>query len=299
MVEIYLQYNDLTIIPGCLLKLPNLSELNLSYNKLQVIPNVKEWSLCLTVLDLSSNQLSSLPTEVIAPSIRSLDISKNKFHTVPLCICSLTTLHSLNLSDNSNILVLPAEMGRLSSLSYLNLSGLKNLNDPPKKFQRDCYDCIHYLYCKLHSARGFYRIRLMVVGYANRGKTTLVARLQGKYNKECDESTPGIDISEWWYRPSVGRKVFHFSIWDFGGKEVYYATHHCFLSQCSIYLLLFNLKHGDKGVEELRPWLNNIALQAPRSCVIIVGTHLDEVPDEEREKIDALLHRVGVFDCKK
>ena len=48
-------------------------------------------------------------------------------------------------------------------------------------------------------------------------------------------------------------------------------------------------------MEELRPWLNNIALRAPRSCVIIIGTHLDQVPDEERGEIDALLHRVGTL----
>ena len=136
-------------------------------------------------------------------------------------------------------------------------------------------------------------MKLMLVGYANRGKTTLVARLQGK--EYGDESTVGVDVSEWWYRPSVGRRNFHFSIWDFGGQEEYYATHQCFLSQRSLYLLLFNLKHGDKGVEELRPWLNNIALRAPRSCVIIIGTHLDEVPDEERGEIDALLQRVGTL----
>ena len=136
-------------------------------------------------------------------------------------------------------------------------------------------------------------MKLMLVGYANRGKTTLVARLQGK---ECgDESTVGVDVSEWWYRPSVGRRAFHFSIWDFGGQEEYYATHQCFLSRRTLYLLLFNLTHGDKGVEELRPWLNNIALCAPRSCVIIIGTHLDEVPDEERGEIDALLHRVDTL----
>ena len=134
-------------------------------------------------------------------------------------------------------------------------------------------------------------MKLMLVGYANRGKTTLVARLLGK--EYGDESTVGVDVSEWWYRPSVGRRNFHFSIWDFGGQEEYYATHQCFLSQRSLYLLLFNLKHGDKGVEELRPWLNNIALRAPRSCVIIIGTHLDEVPDKERGEIDALLQRVG------
>ena len=136
-------------------------------------------------------------------------------------------------------------------------------------------------------------MKLMLVGYANRGKTTLVARLQGK--EYGDESTVGVDVSEWWYHPSVGRRAFHFSIWDFGGQEEYYATHQCFLSQRSLYLLLFNLLHGDKGVEELRPWLNNIALRAPRSCVIIIGTHLDEVQDDKRGEIDALLHRVGTL----
>ena len=291
MVKIDLQYNDLTTIPGCLLELPSLSELNLSDNKLQEIPDVREWSPCLTVLHFSNNQLSSLPSEVVAPAICSLDISKNRFRKVPLCICSFTTLHSLNLSENSNIVALPKQMGRLSYLSHLNLSGLKNLREPPKNLQKECRDCIRYLNSKLRSAKGFYHMKLMLLGYANRGKTTLVARLQGK--EYTDETTIGVDVREWWYRPSVGRRAFHFSIWDFTGQEEYYATHQCFLSQRSLYLLLFNLKHGDKGVEELRPWLNNIALRASRSCVIIIGTHLDEVPDEERGEIDALLHRVG------
>ena len=288
-----MQHNDLGTIPKCLLELPSLGELNLSSNKLTEIPDVAEWSPCLTVLDLSNNQLQNLPLNVVAPAIRSLNLAKNHFRNVPLCICSFTTLHSLTLSDNPDVLTLPAEMGRLSYLSHLNLSGLKDLNDPPKNLQKECRDCIRYLNSKLRSARGFYRMKLMLVGYANRGKTTLVARLQGK--EYGDESTVGVDVSEWWYRPSVGRRAFHFSIWDFGGQEEYYATHQCFLSQRSLYLLLFNLLHGDKGVEELRPWLNNIALRAPRSCVIIIGTHLDEVQDDKRGEIDALLHRVGTL----
>ena len=134
----------------------------------------------------------------------------------------------------------------------------------------------------------------MLVGLSNRGKTTLVKRLQGK---ECgNESTVGVDISEWWFKPSLGKKPYHFSIWDFGGQQEYYATHQCFLSPRSLYLLLFNLKDKEKGVQELKPWLNNIALRAPRSCVIIIGTHLDEVANkEEREEVDVLLHKVGIL----
>ena len=294
MVKIDLQDNELTTIPRCLLELPSLGEINLSHNKLTEIPDVPEWSACLTVFDLSFNQLTNLPLNAVAPIIRSLNLSHNNFHTVPLCVCSFVTLHSLNLSDNPDILTLPAEMGRLSMLDRLYLNNLKRLNDPPKKWQKNPHDCIRYLNSKLRCAKGFYRMKLMLVGLANRGKTTLAKRLQGK---ECgNESTVGVDVSEWWFKPSLGKKPYHFSIWDFGGQREYYATHQCFLSPRSLYLLLFNLKDKEKGVQELKPWLNNIALRAPRSCVIIIGTHLDEVVDEEeREEVDVLLHKVGIL----
>ncbi len=232
-----------------------------------------------------------MPVNALAPAIRALNLSYNKIREVPLCVCSFTTLHFLDISENPDILTLPAEMGRLLNLGRLNLKGLKDLNDPPRNVQRDCRDCIRYLNSKLRCAKGFYRMKLMLVGLADRGKTTLVARLQGR---DCgNESTVGVDVSEWVYRPSLGRKQFYFSIWDFGGQEEYYATHQCFLSQRSLYLLLFNLKHGEDGVNELKPWLNNIALRAPRSRIIIVGTHLDEVLDEERVQVDKVLQKVA------
>ena len=291
MIKLDLQHNDLKQIPRALLELPSLQELNLSYNQLQDIPDVPEWSSVLSVLELSHNHLSSLPLNAVASSIRNLNISYNQFRSVPLCICSFTTLHTLDLSDNPDILTLPAEMGRLNNLNRLHLKNLKDLNDPPRNVQRDTRDCIRYLNSKLRCAKGFYRMKLMLVGCADRGKTTLVARLQGR---DCgNESTVGVDVSEWQFKPSLGKKVFNFSIWDFGGQEEYYATHQCFLSQRSLYLLLFNLKKGEEGVLELKPWLNNIALRAPKSCIIIVGTHLDEVKDDERDDVFKLLQKVG------
>ena len=292
-MKLDLQHNDLRHIPRCLLELPSLGELNLAHNSLEEIPDVVEWSPCLTVLDLSHNQLSSLPINVIAPAIWALNLSYNQFRQVPLCICSFTTLHSLNLSENQDILQLPAEMGRLSQLSRLGLTGLKRLKDPPRNLHRDPRDCIRYLNSKLRCAKGFYKIKLMLVGQANRGKTTLVARL---LRRDCvNESTVSVDVTEWWYKPSLGKNRFQFSIWDFGGQEEYYATHQCFLTERSLYLLLFNLRHKEEGVQELRPWLNNIALRAPNSLVIIVGTHLDEVNDEERAEVDQILQSAGAL----
>ena len=289
-MKLDLKHNDLSHIPHCLLELPKLVELNLSHNSLKEIPDVVEWSPCLTVLDLSHNQLSSMPINVIALAIRVLDLSYNKFQQVPLCICFFTTLHSLNLSENRNILQLPAELGQLSQLSYFKLNGLKDLNDPPKNLLKDPSDCIRYLKSKLRCTKGFFKMKLMIVGQASCGKTTLATKLQGK---DCrNESTVGIDVSEWQYKPSLGKNKFRFSIWDIGGHEGYYAICQCLLSERSLYLVLFNLKHKE-GIQELELWLNNIAFRAPNSLVIIVGTHLDEFRDDERAEVDQVLQSVG------
>ena len=279
-------------IPRCLLELPSLNELNLCFNHLTEIPDVHEWSPGLTVLDVSNNELTTLPLDVVAVSIRTLNLSNNKFRTVPLCVCSFTSLQYLNISYNPDILSLPVEMGRLSNLNKLLTEGLKDLSDPPRNIQKDARDCIRYLNSKLRSARKFYRMKLMLVGKQDRGKTTLVARLQG-LDVGINQSTVGVDVSEWHYAGGLGRKKYQFSIWDFGGQEEYYATHQCFLSERSMYLLLWNVKHGEKGIAELKPWLDNIALRAPRSCVLIVGSHLDEVEEGERPMVDELLGKVA------
>ena len=292
MVKLDLQYNELSVISSCVLELRSLVDLNLSNNKLVSLPELSEWSSQLTVLDLSHNRLTTIPGEPLAPSIRTLNLADNDFRTVPQCVCHFITLRSLDLSDNKNILSLPPQMGKLRKLESMNLKGLKNLNDPPKSFHSNPADCITYLRGKLFRSKGYYQMKLMLVGKQNRGKTTLVARLQGK--DYGSESTAGVDIIEWECKPSLSKRPFYFSIWDFGGQEEYYATHQCFLSERSLYLLLFNLKDGDAGVKELSPWLSNIALRAPMSCVLIVGTHLDEIQPHEREaKVDAVLQKVG------
>ena len=289
MVTLGLQYNDISSVPTCLLELPSLRELNLSHNKLSDIPSTNKWSSALKTLDLSHNKITSLPSRSYASAIRSFNLSNNNLHSVPLCVCAFATLRSLDLSNNPDILTLPAELGRLNNIEQLNLSGLRDLHDPPKNILRETEDCMRYLSNKLRNARPFYRMKLMLVGREDRGKTTLVARLQ---NKPCPIlATAGVEVSDWVYRQGIARQSFQFSIWDFGGQEEYYATHQCFLSQRSLYLLLFNLVHPEEEVlQELKPWLSNIALRAPRSCVLIVGTHLDKVA--HRESVNPLLWRI-------
>ena len=111
------------------------------------------------------------------------------------------------------------------------------------------------------------------------GKSTLVARLLG--TDIGNLSTVGIDLTEWSFTPNLlQKKQFIFNIWDFGGQEVYYATHQCFMTRRSIYLLLWNIMDGEEGVEGLRPWLDNIMARAPNSPLLIVATHMDLVTEE-------------------
>ena len=296
-----LAHNRLSTVPKCLLCLPYLTKLNLSDNRLVELPEVTEWSRYLKDLDLSHNKLSRLPKEVIAPALQRLDISYNRFRVVPHCVCTFLDLTHLFLSHNPDILALPPQMGLLKELLVLQIEGLKDLNDPPKSFHYDTRQCLIYLKQKLHGAKEFYGLKLMLVGFANRGKTTLVARLQGK-KRTINRSTVGIDITEWEYRLGLFAKKFHFSIWDFGGQEEYYATHQCFLSQKSLYLVLFDLTHGEEGVKEVVHWLNNIAVRAPDSKAIIVGTHLDKLTATQQDGLEALYRIVQLhvqpYNCK-
>ena len=295
VTSINLQFNQLREIPRCLLELPCIEDLNLSYNKLQKIPEVHEWATTLMILDLSHNELQSLPQYCEAPNLQHLRIRHNKFRQVPKCICFFTNLTTLQLGHNPGIVKLPVEMGRLQSLKTLDLDGLDHINDPPKNIRNDAKRCIAYLNQKLRSTRGYYRMKLMVLGECETGKTTLVAQLHGKDVKKGYRQSTVVDVREWRFSPQVGKKTFTFNIWDFGCRKVYYATHQCFLTERSLYLLLWNITREENGIRELKPWLDNIALRAPNSKVIIVATFYDRVSEEDRQdggKVDQLLQQV-------
>eukprot|EP00731_Ephydatia_muelleri_P035934 Em0180g1a len=211
VVKMDIQFNELNAIPGTLLELPNLVNLNISNNNSPPFLHLGKWSQSLAILNVSFNRLNTIPGEPTASSINTLNLANNELSAVPLCICSFTTLQFLDLSNNK---------------------------------------VIGYFKSKSLPTTGYYRMKLMLVGKQNRGKTTLAARLQGR---SCgNTSTVGVDVNEWEYKPSIGKKSFQFSIWDFGGQEEYYATHQCFLSERALYLVLFNLLHGVEGMKYLQ-----------------------------------------------
>ena len=272
-----LQKNKMTNILPIILELPMIKELNLSRNKISKLPNVS-WSASLIQLNLSYNELKSLPdkaTEQCAESMNVLRLEHNQLRKVPKCVCFLRNLNTLDLSYNPDILVLPVDLGRLKELKQLILNGLHHLYDPPPSICENSAVCVSYLKSQFLRQIKYYRMKLMLVGKQKVGKTTIVGCLQGK--SYPDESTIGVDIGEWAYRPSMFKPTFYFSVWDFAGQEEYYATHQVFLSKRSLYLAVWNVMDGKDGIAELKPWLNNIIVRAPESQIIVIGTHLDKL----------------------
>lgn len=77
-------------------------------------------------------------------------------------------------------------------------------------------------------SRPYRRIKLMVVGGANQGKTSLLLNLtkKGKMTRfkevtmdrnHCPLATVGVDLGDWEYGPAKRPKVT-FMTWDFGGQ---------------------------------------------------------------------------------
>ncbi|KAG8596003.1 hypothetical protein GDO81_001702 [Engystomops pustulosus] len=100
--------------------LRNLRELNLSFNNLKNIP--PELGDCenLLKLDLSGNlELSELPFELSnLKKVTFVDLSANKFSSVPICVLRMSNLQWLDISSN-NLKDLPQDIDRLEGLETL------------------------------------------------------------------------------------------------------------------------------------------------------------------------------------
>ena len=86
-------------------------------------------------------------------------------------------------------------------------------------------------------------MKMMIVGAADKGKTTLLHQLlQEKYTgpPKANVATMGVSVKHWSYQqkqPSGSMVTYHVNCWDFAGQEEFYSTHQCFLTQRSLYVV--------------------------------------------------------------
>ncbi|CAH6777615.1 Lrrc2 [Phodopus roborovskii] len=114
---LHLPKNQITCLPAEIGHLKNLKELNVSFNHLRSIP--PELGDCgnLERFDCSGNlDLMELPFELSnLKQVTFVDISANKFSSVPVCVLRMCRLQWLDISSN-NLSDLPQDIDRLEEL---------------------------------------------------------------------------------------------------------------------------------------------------------------------------------------
>jgi internalin A len=256
--RLYLDTNQLTQIPLELGQLTNLQWLYLYTNQLTQIPVELGQLIDLQWLYLSSNQLTQIPRELgQLTNLQTIDLGTNQLTQIPVELGQLTNLQELYVNDNSDLLTPPPEIvaqGTEEILAFL------------RELQRE-------------SVRR-YEAKVLLVGEGGTGKSSLLRALRGQEFEANLDTTHGIAVE---YlplpHPQLPAQMLTLNAWDFGGQDIYHATHQFFLTRRSVYVVVWNARTGSRD-SKLDYWLDTIHVLAPDAPVLLVATHIDErAPD--------------------
>jgi hypothetical protein len=152
------------------------------------------------------------------------------------------------------------------------------------------------------------RMRVMIVGPGDAGKTTLVQRLlTDQFSARQFSMTDGVSMKEWRPTPEM-----NLSLWDFGGQQVYLNTHAMLFADKTLYVLVWNPRAGT-DLRVLEEYVLNVRSRSESGPVMLVTTHGSEVDEKESQrwlphlaKYDYLSHHnvdsctgLGIADLKR
>jgi internalin A len=169
--------------------------------------------------------------------------------------------------------------GHYPNLRALNLDG-NPMETPPPEVVIKGLEAIkdYFRQIEAEGVDHLYEAKLLIVGEAGAGKTTLAKKINNpEYElRDDEETTKGIDVVEWRFPMENGR-AFRVNIWDFGGQEIYHATHQFFLTRRSLYALVADTRKEDT---DFYYWLNVVELLSDNSPLLIIK---NEKQDRHRE----------------
>ncbi|MEM9543310.1 MAG: COR domain-containing protein, partial [Cyanobacteria bacterium P01_E01_bin.42] len=254
LTQLDLRSNQLKELPSEIVQLQNLTQLDLRSNQLKELPSEIGQLENLTQLDLRSNQLKELPSEIVQlQNLNQLDLYANQFSTLPSVIRELKKLEKFDLSANP--LPIPPEI-------------LGPTNDWQSIDNLDAIFDFYYALANIPESDPLYEAKLLIVGEGGAGKTSLAKKLlDPDYELQKDEqSTEGIEVIRWEFSHPHGCDL-RLNIWDFGGQEIYHATHQFFLTKRSLYVLVADTREENT---DFYYWLRIVELLSDNSPILIV-----------------------------
>jgi internalin A len=315
LTDLDLGLNQLDLVPESIAKLQNLTYLDLRDNQLSTLPESISQLQNLTSLNLIGNQLNTIPESISQlRNLKDLYLGRNQLSRVPESISQLQNLTTLDLGDNQ-LSTLPDSITHLQNLKVLFLKGNQfstlfewithlesltslNLRDnplisPPIEIATEGLGAIREYFRQLiqEGVEYLYEAKLLILGEGGAGKTTFANKiLDSNYALKVEDSTKGVDVLKWSFSMD-GNKQFKVNIWDFGGQEIYHATHQFFLTRRSLYTLVADTRKDDT---DFYYWLNVAELLSDGSPLLIIK---NEIQDRHREINERQLK--GQFDSLK
>ena len=281
------QLTDVTPLAG----LTQMTSLYLGSNQLTDVTPLAGLTK-VTTLNLSRNCLTDVTPLAGLMQLAKL-ILENNCLTDVMPLAGLTQVKKLELSNNQITFLPKAFLERNIEIDWEcgNFSKGINLFDnplttPPPEIVKQGKEAIRDYFRQQREAGQdyLYEAKLLIVGEAGAGKTTFAQKmLNAAYQLQPEEiSTKGIDVLQWGFPIETGQngvstKGFRVNIWDFGGQEIYKATHQFFLTKRSLYVLVADSRKEDT---DFYYWLNIVALLSDNSPVIILK---NEKQDRVRE----------------
>jgi Leucine-rich repeat (LRR) protein len=306
-----LRNNQLTSIPGSMIQLQNLQTLDLVNNQIKNIPEEIHRLKKLQTLGLGNNQLTSIPESISQlKNLRTLGLAKNQIASIPESISQLKNLQLLWLHSNQ-LTSIPEWIYQLPKLQEEPSEGLNNEQPnldfrqnniqevplklvpflkgvykvaidqnpysayPPEIVEQGQEALFDYLEERIEGYEQKWVSKLLVVGQGGAGKTGLLNALRGQEFVPTD-TTHGMQIAPLELpHPTRADVTMTLSAWDFGGQEIYHATHQFFMSERSLFIVVWNARAGhEEG--KLDYWLNTITTLAPSAPIVLVASHIDQ-----------------------
>jgi internalin A len=270
---------NLTSLPPEIGLLSNLQDLALTQcHLLTSLPPEIGYLSNLQHLKLWRSRLTSLPPEIgLLSNLQTLDLQECQLTSLPPEIGHLSNLRVLDLYSSGPLTRLPLEIGQLPHLEDIRLNYSEDWKMPPPEIVNRGLSAIRdYLQALQKETIERYEGRLIIVGEARMGKSSLVQALQGKPFDPVQPLTHGIEVETITLaHPTLTDKQITLHVWDFGGQQIYHATHQFFLTHRSVYVLVWNAGVNEDAAR-LRFWLETITTLAPDARILLVATHHDQ-----------------------
>jgi Leucine-rich repeat (LRR) protein len=272
--RLYLHNSGLQQVPEWLGGLESLEELGLGWNNLTSLPSSLERLSKLKIILLYANRFSEIPSVLFG--MRSLtEVSFMSFGAI---------------GAKGLIKQVPADILNLPALETFDVEG-HPIQIPPPEVVKQGVQAIKNYWRQQQEVGVDYlcEAKLIILGEAGAGKSSLAKKIQDPtYELQPQEpSTEGIDVLRWSFPSAIrikqdGKEKLHntefkVNIWDFGGQEIYHATHQFFLTRRSLYALVSDDRKEDT---DFNYWLQVVELLSDQSPLLIVQ---NEKQDRQRD----------------